>query len=376
MLCRLLSKMDSASFENEVISLTNLGGNAAKIRGAGVPVRALGMKSSIPNPFPAARLFQWIRKSKPHVVQTWMYHANLLGGLAARLAGNIPVVWGIHHVDLSRQGNKLRTIWTAKGCARISRWLPRCIVFCSQSALLSHIKLGYAANRMEVIPNGLDLHEFKADPSARLSVREELGIGAEVIVIGMAARFHPLKDHRNFIKAATRLRAMIPEVHFVLCGIDVNYQNPELSKWIREAGVGGHCHLLGARQDMPRLFAAMDIATSSSSSEAFPLAVGEAMACAVPCVVTDVGDCALIVGETGRVVASRDPDRLAEAWRELIEAGPAVRRHMGTTARRRVQRHFALPAIAQRYEAIYAQLADKTQHSMPCRDLPHPLSRI
>src|SRR5260370_28471785 len=234
MLCRLLSKMDSASFENEVISLTNLGGNAAKIRGAGVPVRALGMKSSIPNPFPAARLFQWISKSKPHVVQTWMYHANLLGGLAAHLAGNIPVVWGIHHVDLSRQGNKLRTIWTAKGCARISRWLPRCVVFCSQSALLSHMKLGYAAKRLEVIPNGLDVHEFKADPSARLSVRQELGIGAAVIVIGRAARFHPLKDHRNFIKAATRLRAMIPEVHFVLCGIDVNYQTPELSKWILE----------------------------------------------------------------------------------------------------------------------------------------------
>ena len=125
MLYRVLSRMDTARFENEVISLTDLGSLAGKIQAASVPVRALGMRRGIPNPFPVIRLRQWIRESKPQVVQTWMYHANLIGGVAARLAGHIPVVWGIHHANLDPHENKLRTIWTAKSCARMSRCAPR-----------------------------------------------------------------------------------------------------------------------------------------------------------------------------------------------------------------------------------------------------------
>jgi glycosyltransferase involved in cell wall biosynthesis len=108
---------------------------------------------------------------------------------------------------------------------------------------------------------------------------------------------------------------------------------------------------------MPRFFAGIDIATTSfAGNEAFPLVIGEAMACGAPCVVTDVGDSALIVGETGRVVPPRNPDALATAWRELIEAGPGVRRHLGMTAKRRVQQHFALPVVVERYQTVYAQL--------------------
>lgn len=361
MMYRLLSKMDTVRFENEVISLTSLGDIAEKIGANGVPVRALGMKKRVPNPIPAARLLRWIRKSKPQIVQTWMYHANLIGGLTARLAGDIPVVWGIHHASLEPKGNRLLTIWTAKACARLSPWLPRCVVFCSQAALLSHIKLGYAANNMEVVPNGLDLNEFKPDPAARICVREELGIGADAIVIGTAARFHVLKDYRNFVQAAARLHTRFSGVHFVMCGLGVTPDNRELAQWIKEAGIQMHCHLLGEQRDIARVFSAIDIATSSSLSEAFPLSVGEAMACGTPCVVTDVGDSAMIVGDTGRVVAPRNPDALATAWRELIEAGPGVRHHLGMAARRRVHQHFALPSVVRRYQSIYAQLADETQ---------------
>jgi glycosyltransferase involved in cell wall biosynthesis len=365
MLYRLLCGMDTAHFENEVISLTDLGVLTEKIRMARVPVRALGMKRSIPNPFPMVRLLRWIRKSKPQIVQTWMYHANLIGGLAARLAGDIPVVWGIHQADLNPKLNKLLTIWTARGCAGMSRWLPRCVVFVSQAGSLFHTKLGYAAEKMEVIPNGFDLHEFTPDPAARFSLRRELEIAEDALVIGMAARFHPQKDHHNFIRAAARLHALIPEVHFLLCGDAINWQNSRLAGWIETAGIHDFCHLLGPRQDMSRLFAGMDIATTSfAGNEAFPLVIGEAMACGTPCVVTNVGDSALIVGETGRVVPPKNSDALAEAWRELIEAGPGIRRHLGMTAKCRVREHFSLPAVVERYQTIYAQLAGETRESM------------
>jgi glycosyltransferase involved in cell wall biosynthesis len=361
MLYRVLSKMDVGRFENEVISLTSLGNIAQKIRAIGVPVRALGMKSGIPNPFSVVRLGQWIRKSKPQIVQTWMYHADLIGGLAARLAGEGRVVWNIRQANLDPKWNKPRTIWTAKACARLSRWLPECVVSCSHAALLLHTKLGYATHYMAVIANGFDLQEFRPDAAARTFVRRELELPDDALVIGMAARFHPVKDHRNFILAATRLHAKIPEVHFALCGLGVDSENTELSQWVAAAGLNAECHLLGPRQDLPCLLAAMDIFTSPSLSEAFPSVVGEAMACGIPCVVTNAGDSALIVGESGRIVPPGNPDALAEAWRELIEAGPDLRSHLGKTARLRIQHHFSLPAVVERYQEIYVELLGNTQ---------------
>ncbi len=220
-----------------------------------------------------------------------------------------------------------------------------------------HAKLHYAADKMQVIPNGFDLEQTRPDPAARLSIREELGIPADTLLIGIAARFHPLKDHRNFVRAAARLHKQNPDVHFLLCGLDIHWQNSRLASWIDEAGIRSCCHLLGVRQDMPRLFAGMDIASSTSISEAFPVVIGEAMACETPCVVTNVGDSALIVGETGIVVAPQDPEALAEAWRTLVNAGPALRHRLGMAARRRVQQFFALPTVVERYQAIYTQVA-------------------
>jgi glycosyltransferase involved in cell wall biosynthesis len=367
-LYRVLSAMDPGRFENEVISLTDLGSVAGRIRATGVRVRALAMRRGIPNPLPIIRLSRWLRESNAQVVQTWMYHANLIGGLAARLAGDIPIVWGIHQADLDPHWNKLLTLWTAKSCGRMSRWLPRCAVFVSEASRQLHARFGYAAARMEVIPNGFDVHEFRPDPAARLSLRMELEIPEDSVVIGMASRFHPQKDHRTFLRAAALLRD-VPRVHFVLCGRGVTPDNRQLLEWITEAGVAPRCHLLGERTDTPRLFAAMDIATSSSASEAFPLAVGEAMACATPCVVTDVGDSALIVGDTGAVVPAGDPAGLARAWRELIDLGAEARRERGLSARRRIQQRFELSASVARYQAIYAGLAGSTLQRAPASPL-------
>ncbi len=369
MLSRIASGMDGTRFENEVVSLTGIVDLAERMQAMGVRVRTLGMKTSVPNPLLVMRLAQWIRESKPDVIHTWMYHANLIGTLAARLAGNRPVVWGIHHSALDPRIDKRRTMFVNRACAFLSRKFPARIVCCSEASLRLHKKLGYTTESLEVIPNGFDLEQAKPDPTAPLSVRKELGVLAEAVLIGIAARFHPHKDHCNFVQAAALLHKQLPEVHFLLCGLDVTWQNQRLAEWIHAAGIGDCCHLLGVRQDVPRLFAGMDIATNVSCSEAFPLAVGEAMACGTPCVVTDVGDSALIVGKTGIVVPPRDPHSLADAWRKLIEAGFAARHRLGMAARHRVQQHFALPAIVERYQAIYARLATGKLQSVPSTSL-------
>jgi glycosyltransferase involved in cell wall biosynthesis len=369
MLCRIASGMDRTRFENEVVSLTCILDLAERMASIGVRVRSLGMKTSVPNPLLVMRLAKWIRDSKPDVIHTWMCHANLVGALAARLAGNIPVIWGIHQSVLDPRVDKARTIFVNRACALLSGKWPARIISCSQASMRTHKELGYAAEKLEVIPNGFDLKQFKPDPTARASLRDELGVPARTPLIGMAARFHPDKDHRNFIQAAEQLHKQIPESHFLLCGLDITWQNQELRGWIEAAGIRGCCHLLGVREDMSRLFSGMDIATTASRSEAFPIVIGEAMACGTPCVVTDVGDSALIVGKTGTVVAPGNPDALAAAWRKLIEAGLGARHRLGMAARNRVQQHFALPAVVERYQAIYTRPAGGTLESVSCTSL-------
>jgi glycosyltransferase involved in cell wall biosynthesis len=362
MLYKLLSHMDRTAFAAEVIPLADVGPLDKKIQALGVPVRCLGMRPGVPNPLGVYRLARWLRQDPPHLIQTWLYHADLVGGLAARLAGGIPVAWNLRHSDLGPGGNKCTTAWTVRACARLSRWLPERIVCCSESSRKVHTAAGYAHGEMIVIPNGFDLAAFRPDPAARLSVRRELGISEEAPLIGLVGRFNPQKDHRTFVKAAARLHAHLPQVHFLLCGQDVTWDNAPLRRWITAADLPDRCHLLGERDDIPRLTAALDIATTASAyGEGFPNVIGEAMACGVPCVVTDVGDSAHIVGDTGRVVLARDPRALADAWRELVGLGPEDRVQLGLAARRRVEEHFSLPVIVTRYQRLYEELAQPSK---------------
>jgi glycosyltransferase involved in cell wall biosynthesis len=369
MLCRVVSGMDGTRFGNEIVSLRGVLDLAERMQAIGVRVRTLGMKRSVPNPLLVMRLARWIRESNPDVIHTWMYHSNLIGTLAARLAGNVPVVWGIHHTVLDPRVDKRRTMFVNRACVFLSQKFPARIVCCSEASLRIHKKLGYAAEKLEVIPNGFDLDQVKPDRTARVSVHEELGIPADALLIGMAARFHPYKDHRNFLRAAARLHTQMPEVHFILCGMNITWQNAKLARWIEEGGLRGCCHLLGERRDMCRLFSAMDIATTASLSEAFSIAIGEAMACETPCVVTDVGDSALIIGDTGEVVAPSDPEALAQAMRKLIDLGPEIRQRLGMAARRRIEQRFALPAVVGRYQAVYEELVGRSIRGVPTPSL-------
>jgi glycosyltransferase involved in cell wall biosynthesis len=358
MLYKLVSCTDREAFETEVVSLIDIGPIGLKIQAVGIPVRAVGMRRGVPNPLAVLRLAHWLRQDPPHVIQTWTYHADLVGGLAARLAGGIPVAWGVHHTTFDPRGTKRMSIWTIMACARLSRWLPARIVCCSEASRRGHRQLGYAADKMLVITNGFDLALFGPDPAARQSVRRELGIPEEAPLIGVVARFHPDKDHRNFVQAAARLHACVPESHFLLCGDGITWENPELARWIEAAGIRDKCHLLGRREDIPRLTAALDIASSSSSGEAFPLVIGEAMACGVPCVATDVGESAIIVGNTGVVVPPKDPQALADGWtRLLVGMSREERRGLGLAARQRIKERYSLGKIVAQYERLYESLA-------------------
>lgn len=163
-----------------------------------------------------------------------------------------------------------------------------------------------------------------------------------------------MKDHANFIQAAALLLKDRSDVHFILAGTEVNSENHSLQQLIQNLEISNHIHLLGERKDISRLTAALDIASSASAyGEAFPMVVGESMSCAVPCVVTDVGDSAWIVGNTGKVVPPRNSEALANAWKELIEMGEEYRQALGKAARARIIECFGLETVVSQYEAVY-----------------------
>jgi len=347
-LYKLLSTMGNAPFIFEVISLTDIGSIGKKIRALGVPVRALEMRSGSPNPLQVLRLATWLRKSAPDVIQTWMYHADLVGGVAAKLAGGIPVTWGIHNYNLDSQHNKQSTIWTARLCAMLSAWLRQ-----------AHAARGYSSGKMVVIQNGIDLSVFKPDPVARESIRKRLGIPQGALLIGMVARFDSQKDHQNFVDAARMFCADYPDAQFLLCGDEITWKNRSLVSWIDNAEMHRHFHLLGVRQDIASVTAALDIATLSSFGESFSLTIGEAMACGIPCVTTNIAAPVDLLGGYGWIVPIHDSRALSHAWKEILVTSGEIRAKRLGAARERIQKYFSLEMMAEGYQRLFMELHNR-----------------
>jgi len=362
MLYKLLARIDRDRFEPAVVSLRGEGPVGARIRDLDVAVDSLGAEGPLGAVASLVRLRRAVVRFSPHVVQTWLYHADLLGGLAARLGGSPPVVWGIRMSRVDREAFRASTVAIARLCAWLSPLLARQIVCCSEAGRQAHAAFGYDASKMTVIPNGFDTEQFRPDGNARRSVREALGLPADSRLVGMVARTDPHKDHPTFLSAAAAVCRRIPDVHFILVGLGTEAANAELGRQVEATGIAERFHRLGARDDVPALTASFDVAVSSSIGEGFSNAIGEAMACGVPCVVTDVGDSAWVVGETGRVVPPRDAQALGAAITDVLSLPPDAYAELGAAARRRVVENFAIGDVVRRYENLYVALTPDVRH--------------
>jgi len=354
MLYKLFSAMDRDDFPSIVISLRDKGTIGARIEALGVPVYTLGCS---PGRFGISALWRLrgvLSRNKISLVQAWMYHANI-AATATCLFGrySCPVIWNIRQSLDDSLPTKSGTAMVIRIGAILSK-LPARIVYNSKVSAGQHRARGYASERAVIIGNGFDCTVFTPDAGAKGRLRKELGLSTDTLLIGMVARYHPMKDHSNFLRAAAILSRTFPQAHYVLVGHGVSWSNLELELQIKAAGLGGQVHLLGERDDIASITAGLDIAgLSSAGCEGFPNAVGEAMACGVPCVVTDVGDSASVVGDAAMIVAPRDSIALAAAWARLIEVGADERLRLGASARLRIVENFDLPRIASAYGDLY-----------------------
>lgn len=357
-LCGLLEALSEP--DNTVVALRGESALSARVADL-APLSHLDMNPGRATPGDVLRLRKILRRNQPDVIHAWMYHANLATSLA--MTGlRTPVIWGIHHSlsDLASEKCKTRVV------IRANAWLSRSptrIRYVSALAAKQHSQFGFSTRRALVIPNGYDTDKLKPDPAGRARVRRELGIDPAALVIGMIARVHPTKDHGNFLEAAARFLPERPDTVFVLVGEGASDDNPPLLTSIERLGLRPHVRLCGKRADIAELNAAFDIATLSSRGEAFPNAIAEAMACGTPCVATDVGDAALIIGKTGVVVPPRDASALSQGWAQLADLSSSERQVLGARARERIVECFARQAIAHRFVELYQELIDT-----PCAD--------
>jgi glycosyltransferase involved in cell wall biosynthesis len=358
-LARLVCNMDSARFANTVVCLN---GNfdqilVEKLRQSGVALASVGMHPGIPNPLALIRLFRIIRQINPHVLQTWMYHADLVGLLIGKLASVPAIAWNIRCSQMEMRNYRRTSAMVIRALVHMSR-MPDAVVANSQAGIRSHIALGYRPRKWLWLPNSLDLEQFHPDPQAYVWLREQLGVASDSTLIGLVARYDPMKDHKNFINAARIISSVDEEVNFVLVGRGLEWTNSAVAALIKATGVRQRFHLLGLRKDINRITAGFDIACSASAyGEGSSNAVAEAMASGVPCVVTDVGDSALLVGGTGKVVPIGNPEAFALACCELLASKRESRVQLGHSARRRMHDTFSLTRVVEQYQTLYEDLA-------------------
>lgn len=348
----LLAHHDRSTYDVEVISLLPRDALAEEVE-AHAPLWCADLDRDAGLPLRAAALVRHLAARRPSLVHTWMYHGDVIGGLAAKLARrDTPVVWHLHHGTLDFDRFRPSTRALAALAGPLSRTLPHRIIACAESSRRLHSARGYDDRKMIVIRNGVDTARHRPRPPGPRPLVAELGLTEPVRLVGLAARFHPQKDHATFLAAARHLAARRPDVHFVLCGRGVDATNPafaEVAGWDR-------LHLLGERTDVADVLAQLDVSgLSSAAGEACSLVLLESMAAGIPCVTTDVGDSAALVGDTGRVVPPRDPRALADAWASVLALDDDARRALGRAARHRAEAQFSLGRVAQAIEAVYAE---------------------
>lgn len=352
--------LNSGRVNHVVISLMDEGKYGPLLKAGDIPVHCINMKPGMPGPVRLLRLIRLIRQERPDLVQTWMYHADLLGGLAARLAGIKRVFWGIRMSSFEKRKSTTLTFWIARLCARLSNWLPEKIICCANKAADVHADLGYEPAKLVVIPNGYDLSRFKPDEAAGAAFRVELGLSDDDFVVGKVGRFDPQKDHANLLTALARVAEQKVNFHCVLIGNGLSADNKELTGQIQALRLEHKVLLVGPRNDIPAVMNGLDLHVLASRSEGFPNVIAEAMACGTPCISTDVGDAREILGESDNCCPPEDPGALADLIVKLADewrANPAAWNARQNAGIQRIAHQYSLDSMVQAYETCWLDAA-------------------
>jgi glycosyltransferase involved in cell wall biosynthesis len=352
-LLTLANRLDPKQFKTEIVTLLEQSDSSYDdAHRLGLRVISLGMRPGLPTIRAAKKLMCHFRQAKPSIVQTWLYHADLIGLLSGWAAGAPHVVWNLRCSDVT-QGSRFIQ-WGLRGMGVLSRF-PDAVVVNSHQGRLTHEGWNYRPRRWVEIGNCVDSDRFRPRPNESQALRRKLGFSLNTTIVGCVARFHPMKDHQNFLEAARLLSRRCDNIQFVLCGKGCDNENACLLEIINALGIANKVYLLGNRLDIEDIYPTFDIAVSASAfGEGSSNTLLEAMACGIPSVVTNVGDSAAILGPAGFVVRPRDPEALARACEAVSTGNRAL---WGSMGRERAVKEYGIEMTVRQYEALYSELA-------------------
>jgi glycosyltransferase involved in cell wall biosynthesis len=296
-----------------------------------------------------------IKRLAPDVVHTWMYHGDIVGGIAARTL-QIPVIWGLFTGSLDSLFYNRVTRLVIRSCGWLSKVIPSQIVSCSKKGIEVHRNIGYPERKMSVIPIGFDTERYSANDTRRDQFRHRYGIARSVPVVGMAARFDPQKDFRTFLEAIALVRAQMPEIIALLVGgYGIHGDNKSLDAMIEEQGLEKNILVLGFIPSIREFYNGIDLLVLSSHGEGFPRVIGEAMASGTPCVASDVGDCREVIEDAGFVITSGASKDFADAVVQFFSASEDHRQALGVRSRDRIVRNYHLSQMIAGYVEKYKE---------------------
>lgn len=352
MLYRLLQNMDRNMYEVEVICLTEMGTYGKLIeQQLHIKVSICDMRSnSIRAVLDCYRLCRG-----SDIIQTWMYHANLLGYILSILLKK-KIIWGIHHSNLNKKENKRRTIFIAKLCARLSKRVDA-IISCGPKVKEIHEAIGYKGKQHHVIVNGINTDEYMPSKK-RHYYMEQFGIKNQPILLHVG-RWDPLKDYENLIASLKWLRQLRQDFYLFLVGYEIDTFNKELMLMIEEAQLQQVTFLLGSREDVPQLMAAADLFVLSSAGEGLPNVLVEALASGTCCVTTNVGDCEYLVGDYGEVVSAKDAKALAMAINKALNYSSQQYAERASNGREHALANYQIKQVVAQYHALYPAILDE-----------------
>tara|TARA_B000000565_G_scaffold253892_1_gene231267 strand:- start:229 stop:1368 length:1140 start_codon:yes stop_codon:yes gene_type:complete len=344
-----------------IISLTDSQDDGMIHNKNNVSVHKLNFSNRKINLFELFKLYKHIKKIKPDVVQTWMIHADMIGGIVARLAGVNNIFWSVHYTNLVKGKSKRLTILLTKINAFLSYFIPKKIIYCAEKSKEVQESLGFKKTKGVVIQNGYDVESFVQNTSLGLKFRNELDIHPEAFVIGHVGSYHPLKDQANLVEALSLLDQRGFNFYAAFAGDNLDNNNSYLVSLLKNKGLSNRVHLLGRRNDIISIMNGIDLFILSSESEAFPNVLNEAMACGTPCVSTDVGDASIILGDTGWIVPSKDSESLYSSVIKAAQEKESNHRswlQRSIACRQRIVQKFSLEKMVKKYKEVWMSLKE------------------
>ena len=318
----------------------------------GVDLHCLCLKNRFDLAGMVLGLSRIIRKAKPDILYGILGDACTLALIHGRVFGKHKVIWGLRATNMDFSQYSLSSSWVYRLNAYLSKWVDR-IIANSWTGSEYHVDQGYARDRIVVIYNGIDTEHFSPQPEKGADLRRTWGVGHDTPLIGRVGRLDPMKDYPTFLKAAAILTGRRPGARFVIAGGGSDQMLNDLKALSGSMGLGEHVLWLGPREDLPAIYSACAFTSSSSSGEGFSNVVAESLACEVPCIATDVGDSARVVGPDGIIVPAKNPAALAKAWEEILSLPQKKRRQMGQEGRKHIVRNFSTQKMVSATEKVF-----------------------